>query len=213
MLEHEFTPPRSLLARSLDGTPLEKYTNEAGRNFFLQIRAAIYFMRVGYDVELTGDCDLLASRKRCRIFVECKRLYSEKKAAIRVHECYQQLGKRLAASDSKCKNLGLAWIDPSPAMQQHYFFYTAYSQEGLRDAARMDIQHFWRKWIVGKQGKADKRIFAWVLQMISPGWAGESQMVSARFTSFVVPGHGKTGIMGLLKARRLLDEIWRVDTA
>lgn len=209
--DNDILPPIDLLRRSFDGKPLEEYEDESGRNFFLQLRAAIYFLRIGYRIELSNDCDVVAIRKSNRIFIECKRLYSEKKARDRVNRCYQQLETRLASADRHYKNLGLAWVDPSPAMQKNYFVYTAYSQAGARDAARMDLVFFWRQWIAKVYEGNEKRIFALILQMVWPSLVAGSTEILTGFTSYVLPGHGRTSFWGLWKARRLLDEIMSIE--
>jgi len=204
---HELAPPPELLSKCFDGRPVEDYHHETGRSYFLQLRAAIYFLRVGYDVQLDNDCDVIAIRKRRRVFVECKRLYSENKAQKRIRKCYGQLEKRLALADTRHKNLGLAWIDPSAAMQKHFLGYSAYSDAGVRHAARMDLVYFWKRWISGGEYRGiDKRIFALVLQMVSPGWVGEKEIYRPGILSYVIPAHGRIGFLQLLRSRRLLDE-------
>ena len=209
--ENNITPPIDLLRRSFDGQPLEEYKDDSGRNYFLQLRAAIYFLRAGYRIDLNDNCDVIAIRKHDRIFIECKRLYSEKKARERVHKCYQQLKTRLASSNSQYNNLGLAWIDPSPAMQKNNYFYTAYSQAGARQAVQMDLLFFWRHWIANAYTGDERRIFAVVLQMVWPGLVAESKEFITGFTSYVLPGHGKITFWGFWKARKLLDEIMSIE--
>lgn len=206
-------PPTGLIKRSFDGKPLDEYEDESGRNLFLELGAAIYFLRVGYEIELGQECDVVAIRGKTHIFIECKRLYSERKAKARVCKCYKQLERRLADADRRHKNLGLAWIDPSPAMQKHYFVYTAYSEAGARHAARMDLVYFWKEWIANAYDGSEKRIFALILQMVWPSWLGGATGIRTGFTSYVVPGHGKTSFWGLWKARRLLDEILAIEEA
>ncbi len=207
---NDIVPPIDLLRRSFDGKPLEEYEDESGRNFFLQLRAAIYFLRVGYTIELSSDCDVVAIRKRDRIFVECKRLYSERKARDRLNSCYQQLEKWLGSADRRYNNLGLAWIDPSPAMQKNYFVYTAYSWTGARDAARTDLATFWRQWMAKPYDGNERRIFALVLQMVWPSLVASTTEIITGFTSYVLP-HRKTGICRLIKARRMFHEMMSIE--
>jgi len=209
--DNDIQPPTDLLIRSFDGKPLDEYEDESGRNLFLELRAAIYFLRVGYEIALGHDCDVVAIRHKTRIFIECKRLYSEMKARDRVRKCYKQLETRLAAADRSYRNLGLAWIDPSPAMQKHYFLYAAYSEDGARHAARMDLIFFWKQWMDNAYDGTEKRIFALILQMVWPSWVAGVRGVRTGFTSYVVPGHGRTSFLGLWKARRLLDEILTIE--
>lgn len=208
----DINPPVDLLLAAMKGKPLDEYESEPGRNLFLQLRAAVYFIWAQYSVTLDGECDIVATRGRRRIFVECKRLYSERKSKARVRECYKQLEKRLAGAGRSRHNLGLAWIDPSPAMQKNYFVYSAYSEAGARHAARMDLIYFWRKWIGNAYAGPETRIFAQVLQMIWPSWLG-SEGVRTGFTSYIVPGSGKIGFLSALRARRLLDELYEFEGA
>lgn len=211
IFKENIDPPAELLVRSLHGQPLEEYENDSGRNFFLELRAAIYFMRAGYQVTLGEECDVIAIQKNSRIFVECKRLYSEKKAKQRVRACYMQLETRLQQADKKYKNYGLAWVDPSPAMQKHFFAYTAYSEAGARHAARMDLVHFWKEWISKADTGKERRIFAIVLQMVWPSWIASSEGIRTGFTTYVLPGHKDTSFWGVLRARRLLDQLMAIE--
>ncbi len=202
--------PSILFQQSLDGDPLEKYESDKGRNYFLEIRASAYFLRLGYSVTLLQDCDVVATRNKRRIFVECKRLYSERKVRDRVKECYKQLDKRLTQADQQYKNVGLAWIDPSPVMQKNFFAYCAYSPCGIRYAARMDLSSFWELYLCQSLKGMNKRIFATVLQMVSPSWVGLSSSMQTTFTSYVIP-NGRSGFWNALRARRLLDEIFELE--
>jgi len=209
--EGKYDPPKELLMRALDGKVLEEYTNEKGRNFFLELRAAIYFLRIGYSIELDKECDVIAYKKRERIFIECKRLYSENKSKARIKECFNQLEKRLKLAEGSAKNFGIAWIDPSPAMQQHYFIYIAYSEAGARSAARADLVFFWKKWISRAYTGNDKRIHTIVLQMVWPSWIAESAVIGTGFTSYAMPAHGKLGIFGLIRSRNLMQQLLDIE--
>lgn len=90
-IKNSIDPPLELLTKCMDGKPLDEYENEPGRNFFLELRASIYFLAIGYSIALDDDADVIAVRKKTRIFVECKRLYSEKKADRKIKEAYKQL--------------------------------------------------------------------------------------------------------------------------
>jgi hypothetical protein len=209
--DNAIEPPRELLAKAFDGRPLEDYEDESGRNFFLQLRAAIYFLRLGYAIALDDACDVVASRGRRRLFIECKRLYSEKKSKDRVRECYKQLETRLSTATKSKKNQGLAWVDPSPVMQKHYFLYTAYSEAGARQAARTDLVEFWKQWIAKEYDGTDNRIFATVLQMVWPSWVAGAKRVATGFTSCVFPSRLNSGLFNLWRVRRLLDEVLSID--
>lgn len=209
-IKNQIAPPVELLVRAFDGKPLEEYTHTEGRNFFLELRAAIYFLRAGYGVTLNEQCDIVATRGRNRIFIECKRIYSEQKTRERVQKCYQQLDQRLLHADKEFRNYGVAWIDPSPAMQKHHFVYTAYSERGARKAAGVDLMEFWKQWINRLSHGNDKRIFAMVLQIVWPGWVS-GVGIRTGFTSLVVPGHKDIGFFGMMRVRRFMDEIMKLD--
>ena len=202
-IHNNITPPAELVVRSFNGKPLEEYSQTEGRNFFLELRASIYFIAAGYSVMLDQQCDIVATKGKDRIFVECKRLYSEGKARDRVNECHAQLDKRLAEADGTYRNHGLAWIDPSPAMQKHYFVYTAYSELGGRLAARTDLKVFWSDH-VNTVPLHDKRILAVVLQMVWPGWiAGVG--IRTGFTSLIIPGTHNHGFFATRRVQRIMN--------
>lgn len=211
-INHNIHPPSELLIKAFDGRPLDEYTHDAGRNFFLELRAAIYFLRAGYEVTLDEDCDIIAIRKKRRIFIECKRIYSEKKVRDRIQKCYAQLAKRLSTADKKFSNHAVAWIDPSPAMQKQHFLYTAYSERGVRNAAAADLMEFWKQWVSMHEHDCDTRIFAMVMQVVWPGWVS-GVGVRTGFTSLVVPAHKDIGFLEMWRVRGLMNEVVRIDEA
>lgn len=203
--------PDMLLVHALDGLPVEDYTHEHGRNLFLELRAAVYFVLAGYNVELEGDCDVVATRGRTRIFVECKRIYSERNASRRMLKAYAQLEKRLAGAKGWYRNIGIVWLDPSPAMQQRFFVYSTYSREGVQAAARADLDAFWRSFIARTYTGTEKRIAGLVLQMVSPSWTAGMTKIYTCFTTMVFPGNPKLSFFGARLVIRLMHELLKFE--
>lgn len=91
------------------------FPNEEGisqdRDFFYELKTARYFWAAGFEVDLTTDADLLASRANIRIHVECKRLWSEKNARKQIRRANKQIQNRLGKSNKK--SVGWIFVDAS----------------------------------------------------------------------------------------------------
>ena len=209
--DNKVEPPRELIVKALNGKPLEEYDNDLGRSTFLELRAAIYLLKAGYAISLGQDCDLIGIKRKERLFVECKRLYSEKKARERVRECYRQLERRLHAADSSFKNRAIGWVDPSPAIQARFSVYMGYAEHTVRRAVQSDLVYFWEKWISKAYEGKERRIYALVLQAVWCGWIPSGGGLRTGFSTYVVPSHGRVGILDLIRTRRLLDRIITIE--
>ena len=80
------------------------------RDVQLELRIASHFLRCGYDIDLSQEADIYARSSTDRFFVECKRLSSPKKSAMRIKEAAKQLEKRTKKRFLQ-KDLGIAVFD------------------------------------------------------------------------------------------------------
>ncbi|WP_313807825.1 hypothetical protein [Flavobacterium sp.] len=145
---------------------LEKANDQSSRNYLFELRAASYFIKAGYKIDLDSDCDLIAYNDKEKIYVECKRLSSKDKITERIKEASKQLDKRLSQDSSK-NTYGIIWIDLSFVQMNYTGFYSAYFRRTCQFAARTDLMILTSQNIPNID--FNKRIIGLVSQTLYPG--------------------------------------------
>ena len=207
--------PGRLLRAAFSGHPIQSSDpqGDRSRNYMLHLRAATYFLNIGYAIILDDQCDVVAEKGGKRYFVECKRLYSEKKVMDRVKEAYSQLTRRLDTSPLSKRRMtrGIVWVDPSPILLRKCRFYMAATRTGASLAARHDLVEFHKRFIRLESFHTDKRVLALILQMI---WASQASMDDSThtgFTCFATPGQARIGLIEEFRFRRLIPHLLSPD--
>jgi len=198
--------PSELLRKCFTGEAIATGDPESdrGRTYLLQLRAALYFLLANYSILLDQECDLIAQRGRVRFFVECKRLYSVRKVCLRLREASNQIVSRFkTAPRFRGLSRGIAWLDPSPILQQHFDIYSTYSRAGAGDAARRDLFEFHRTSVVPCRRVDDKRIIGLVLQYLWPSLTRRDEPVVTGFTTLVLPSNREIGLLDSWRMGRL----------
>ncbi|MEZ9473359.1 hypothetical protein AB4211_23925 [Vibrio lentus] len=71
--------------------------DDPARDFAFELNIASRFLKGGYEVDLTDDCDVVVTIGKDRLYVECKRIKSLKKLASRMKEASNQIDTRIGA--------------------------------------------------------------------------------------------------------------------
>lgn len=181
--------PESVVRAAFAGSALQSGDAETdrSRNIMVHLRVAFYFKLAGYSVELDQDCDVVATGDGVRFLIECKRLYSEKKACTRFREAQVQLGRRFDQYDDGMESRGIVWLDPSPIILQRFNYYMAYSKVSALQAARFDLIEFRNQVLANCSVTGDSRVLAYVCQMVWPYRASMDGGISTGFTSIISP--------------------------
>lgn len=210
---NSFPIPTRLVQAAFGGGPLTLNDPEAdrARNFMLELRVAIYFLRFGFAVLLDQDCDVIAERGGKRFFIECKRLYSENKVQNRVKEAFSQLAKRLNSADPDHDNRGIAWFDPTPIILRYCPFYMAATKLAALQAARVDLLEFQRRNIDLRAAPNDARVIALVFQMVFPSRCSLDESLMTGFTSLVLPGNPSLTDDDERFVTKLFDDLFELD--
>jgi len=95
--------------------------DDQARDFLFELSVAARFIKAGYKVNLTGICDVVVDLGlEGSLFVECKRIKSNKRLADNVKKANKQIVKRLKSSkSSKVKGLvavNITDLIPKPTM-------------------------------------------------------------------------------------------------
>lgn len=126
---------KGVIASNLDET-----NNHSSRNYLFELRAASYFIKAGYEIDLSTECDLIATKGNYKYYVECKRMSSKDKISHRIKEAAKQLNKRLTPNLNKY-SFGIIWIDLSFIQMNYTGFYSTYYRRTCQIAARFDLAH------------------------------------------------------------------------
>lgn len=89
--------------------------NDKARDFFFELSTAARFLRAGYEVSMSGVCDVVASLPEGRLFIECKRVKSLKTIAKNVQKASEQIKQRIGKKQSN-NSLGLIAINVTDLM-------------------------------------------------------------------------------------------------
>jgi len=204
---------KELLKKILQGhaLPTEDPEAERCRNYLLQLRAAVYFMDLGFDVSVNADADVVAKQDGITYYVECKRLYSLSQVDKRFRELRDQLSKRIQTHAEKSEPFGIAWIDPTAIFLGKIGVYSAYTRAASQVAVRMDINLFANQ-CPFKFLQEDSRILATVLQVVWPSiCASEARSLFVCFTSIVQPLVSKEAFRD--QVRPLFDKLLKINPA
>ena len=207
--------PNKLIRASFEGhpTPLNDPESDRSRNYILELRVAIYFLRLGYTVLLDQDCDVVAEREGRRFFIECKRLYSENKVHDRTKEAFVQVLRRLASAEKGKQDRAIVWVDPSPIILKYCPFYMAATKVAALQAARYDLLEFQRRYLPRPRLPQDRRVIALILQMVWPSRCSLDQAINTGFTALVTPGHENLSGTDAIFVRKLFDQLFELDEA
>lgn len=72
--------------------------NDPARDFAFELNIASRFLKGGYEVDLTDDCDVVVTINKDKLYVECKRIKSLKKLGSRIKEASDQIDKRIGTN-------------------------------------------------------------------------------------------------------------------
>lgn len=93
---------KSKLKRFIKGPQItvnENMKSNLARNIGFELLLASHFHVAGYEIDLSGDCDIIVKDNSKWIFIECKRPSSKNKLKKRVKEAYNQLSERFKVTN------------------------------------------------------------------------------------------------------------------
>lgn len=116
--------------------------NDPARDFAFELNIASRFLKGGYKVDLTDDCDVVVDIGKDKLYVECKRIKSLKKLGHRIKEASVQIDTRIG---KKRKNkFGLIALDVTDILlpegtvtaTSHVRLYDMQIQKAITDFAK-----------------------------------------------------------------------------
>lgn len=125
-----------------DGIALNRTKGVADscRNFSFELLTASRFSRLGYKVKLNHVCDVVFSVDECRVFVECKRIVSEKQIIKNIKDAEKQLGKRIG--HRKASSVGVVFLDITDIVNPDCVGFVTDTRQEMFDFYYELIMHF-----------------------------------------------------------------------
>jgi hypothetical protein len=125
---------------------------DQSRDFAFELGVATRFIKAGYYVELNNLADLVAQVNGRTLYVECKRIKSQRQLEKRVKEANKQLESRFLIDKNHLSRgmvaLNLTDIlnpDAMPVLQTSFEAYRRFSAEALKHFVQVNLEAFTKK--------------------------------------------------------------------
>lgn len=171
------------------GTPFRSaQAHDPARDISFELSIAGRFIKAGLEVDLSQVADVVVRCDRYTIYVECKRITSEKQVEKRISEAYQQASRRIASSASS-QAKGLCAFEVSEIINPQLEMYTVTGPLEFQHATSQQLASyvFGKRYIVQKHSK--KGVLGSLFQYIAQGYSideasQEIQLTNNRGASF-----------------------------
>lgn len=184
--------------------------SDQSKNYLLQLRAMAYFIKIGCKPHFDDDCDVVAEKGNQVFFVECKRVYSERKLRVRIREAAKQLRDRMSGDwFARKRKHGVIWIDPTDIVNSGFLFYPCYSLDALKQAMRWEILELVKHIKQSEIREIDRGIKHLVSQIIYPAFSQKLGQPLTLFSTVVNPID--KSLLNIWRGRSLFHQLLNVD--
>lgn len=111
------------------------------RDFFFELKVARYLYAFGAKVDLTKDTDIVAEIAGRKIFIECKRLWSESNKIKQYKKAEKQLFRRIQGQD--CRPRGWVYLDASYLLNEGKLPYPTRHPIAPITAMQTELRYLW----------------------------------------------------------------------
>jgi hypothetical protein len=191
--------PKSLLEKAIQGPAdayLEDDRSNQGRNAMFEIAVAGRVASAGLQPRLGGEPDVFFEFEKRRIFVQCKRVLSEKAVTKRIADAAKQLKRDLTAS-SDPRDCGLIAISISRLVNAGDKMLAVAAEADLRRALSGEIDK-----VIGRHDRVfrevrDPRTAGIFFQMATPAFVEQLGLftVAQSATIYHIPGKPDAGLL------------------
>ena len=131
-------------------TFIDNAKEEGSRNFLFELLVAVFFARKGYKIEFTKIADIIAYRNNTKIYIECKKCYSDKKIEKNLKYAHKQLTANISQKDFN--TVGLVALDISHLSDKHIPKCEFPNQNAAQAAIKSGIRQVMKdiSWIIDK---------------------------------------------------------------
>lgn len=161
--------------------------NTESRNTQFELRIASYFCQAGFEVDLTTETDIIASKGRNFFYIECKRVSNSRQLEENLLKAKQQLTSRMPAKRHLVrKNFGLIAMDVTKVAYKHNGLTFGVINEHAKEVMQDDLKKISNKINhINFFSKKPAIIQCW-LQIHMPGIVEYPPQVFTRFSSLFI---------------------------
>lgn len=194
--------PRSVLNRALQGPAdayLEDSNSNLGRNTMFEITIAGRAAQAGLRPQLGGEPDVFFEFAGRRMFVQCKRVFSEKAVAKRIAEAAKQLKRDLRASCNP-RDCGLVAISVSRLINAGDKMLIIPTENDIPGALGREIDDLITKHKKVCKDVEDPRIAGILFHVVTPSFVEELKLftVAQSATVYHIPGKSDETLLRML---------------
>lgn len=186
------------------------------RNAQFEFRIASYFCQNGCDVDMSTDTDIIARRDRCVFYVECKRIGSRNKLAMRLSEARGQLARRMPRRTFQSRLLGCIAIDVTKVAFPHNGLTWAISSDHSRDVIQDKLIDVRAKANASLSFDSCPKLFCYWLQVHIPALIMQPApgAITSRFSSYYLerPKLKRKDAMILATFHKMFESVSKLDS-
>jgi hypothetical protein len=159
------------------GEEISNNSSTHARNVAFELLMAARCIAAGYDVDLSSDADVIASKGGYSIIIECKRPQSPDALERNLKSAFKQLACRYASGDPLASDRGIVAISINKAVPVANQVLTTPDHLTLGDQVRQIAEQF-RAEHHHRWAKADKRTIGVLLNFRAPTILQEPNMIT-----------------------------------
>ncbi|MGZ5076025.1 MAG: hypothetical protein ACXV9R_05330, partial [Methylobacter sp.] len=177
-------------------------------NAQFELRIASYFCQAGYEVDLSTETDVVASKSKSMYFVECKRVSSENQLSRRVNDAQKQLDLRMPQDTWKRRHFGVVTVDVTKIGFTHNGLTLGYTSEHTKDIIQDKLIEISGRINKDRCFNSKKTLLLWV-QIHIPALVIHPTTFITRFSSNFIVNPQLSGRN--LKAFRILQNVLHIS--
>jgi hypothetical protein len=178
------------------------------RNYQFELRIASYFLQKGYEVDMSSISDIVAINSKSNFYIECKRLYSEKKIKTRISEAAKQLKQRVGKNTFLSNKVGIAVFDVTKIAFPHQGLTWGVNDKHCKEVIRRKLIEVVQNFDFEGPFRNNKNVIGIWLQIHIPSLLLSFGQPTTRFSSQFIIMTSEKGFRG--RALKHFQEVYEV---
>lgn len=140
---------------------------DPSRNYLYELSIASKFIKAGFEVDVSGDCDIVVKAYDKTVFIECKRIKSEPQLTKRIKHANKQIIKRIGSS--KKDKTGYVAIDVTDLIITADRVKVYENVEAFEKATQLVLKTFVLKYKEKTKESVNKRVLSVIFSISNIG--------------------------------------------